>query len=182
MLRLFAHATYDFLLHRNTAYGLTAAFVIAGLIPLFIRGLNESIEFTGGTLIQVHANKPEISSGALRSALDAGGIRDAEIQTFGANNEFVVRARLDPRAQVTERSTQQTAAAVDTMLARAFGAASYQIVRTEAVGPKVGGELRTRAILAILMSFGATLIYLWFRFEWRFSVAAIIATAKRNQR
>jgi len=177
MFRLFAHAAYDFLHYRNRAYTLTALFVIAGMIPLFVRGLNESIEFTGGTLIQVHANRPEINTGSLRTALDGGGLHGAEIQTFGQADELLIRARLDPRAQVSERVTQQTAAAVDTILTRTFGTGSYQIVRTEAVGPKVGGELRTRAILAVLMSFGATLIYLWFRFEWRFSVAAIIATA-----
>src|SRR5881296_1561064 len=108
MFRLFAHANYDFLRHRNTAYGLTALFVIAGLIPLFLRGLNESIEFTGGTLIQVHANRPEINTGSLRNALDGGGLRGAEIQTFGQADELLIRARLDPRAQISERATQQT--------------------------------------------------------------------------
>ncbi len=178
MFRLFAHANYDFLRHRNLAYAATALFVLAGLIPLFARGLNESIEFTGGTLIQVHANKPEINSGTLRSALDAAGIPGAEIQTFGSADEFVIRARIGATSgQVSERATQQTAAAVDSALTHALGAGSFQIVRTEAVGPKVGSELRSRAILAVLLSFGATLVYLWFRFEWRFSVAAIIATA-----
>src|ERR1051325_10231448 len=104
MLRLFAHAKYDFLRHRNLAYGLTIAFVVAGLIPLFVRGLNESIEVTGGTLIQVHANKPDLSPGSIRSALDAAGIPGAEIQTFGGADEFVIRARLNARAEVTERS------------------------------------------------------------------------------
>jgi preprotein translocase subunit SecF len=178
VFRLFAHANYDFLRYRNIAYAATALFVIAGLIPLLVRGLNESIEFTGGTLIQVRANKPEINSGSLRSALDAAGITGAEIQTFGNSNEFTIRARLDPRAtQVSERATQQTAAAVDSALTHSLGAGSFQVVRTEAVGPKVGSELRSRAILAVLLSFGATLVYLWFRFEWRFSIAAILATA-----
>src|ERR1051326_4883505 len=112
MFRLFAHANYDFLRHRNTAYGLTAAFVVIGLIALFVRGINESIEFTGGTLIQVHANKPDINSGSIRTALDGGGVPGAEIQTFGAPNEFAIRARLDPRNQ-SSRSTEQTAAVVD---------------------------------------------------------------------
>jgi preprotein translocase subunit SecF len=178
MFRLFAHANYEFLKYRNLAYGITAGFVLLGLVALFTRGVNESIEFTGGALIQVHAQKPEINSGTLRSALDAAGITGAEIQTFGAENEFVIRARLNADAgQESDRATQQTAAAVDSALTRALGASSFTIVRTEAVGPKVGNELRSRAILAVLLSFGATLIYLWFRFEWRFSVAAIIATA-----
>ena len=58
-----------------------------------------------------------------------------------------------------------------------LGAGSYTVLRTEAVGPKVGGELREKALMAILLSFVAVLIYLAFRFEWRFGVAAVIATA-----
>jgi preprotein translocase subunit SecF len=66
---------------------------------------------------------------------------------------------------------------VDSALARQFGAGHYTIVRTEAVGPKVGGELRQKALLAVLLSFGATLVYLAFRFEWRFGLAAVAASA-----
>jgi preprotein translocase subunit SecF len=177
MFRLFAHAKYDFLRWRNVAYSVTALFVIAGTVPLAVRGLNESIEFTGGTVMQVHANKPEINTAAIRAALDAGGMKGAEIQTFGAPDEFLVRTRLSAHASVDEGTASATAAAADTLLRKAFGAGSYQVGRREAIGPRVGGELRSRAILAVLMSFGATLLYLWFRFEWRFSVAAIIATA-----
>lgn len=176
MFRLFANANYDILRSRKLAYGLTVLFVIVGSIPLFVRGLNESIEFTGGTVMQLRADKPEITIGAVRQALEGGGLAGTEIQTFGAPNEFVVRARLDARAEVTEETTQQTAAAVDSILTATFGAGSYLIQRTEAVGPRVGAELRTRAVLAVLMSFGATLLYLWFRFEWRSSVAAVLAT------
>lgn len=61
-------------------------------------------------------------------------------------------------------------------LTAAFGESGYEVMRTEAVGPKVGGELRQKALMALFLSFAATLVYLWFRFEWRFAVAAILAT------
>ncbi len=176
MFRLFAHADFDFLSLRKRAFWIAGAFIGIGLVLLAVRGLNESIEFTGGTLLQIHATDPGISTGTLRSALATAGIEGAEIQTFGAPDEFVIRARLDPRADVSPQSTQETSTAVDDALEDTFGTDAYQIVRVEAVGPKVGAELRQRALLAIFLSFGATLIYLWFRFEWRIGVAAIAAT------
>ncbi len=177
MIRFFANANYDFMGVRRWAYVATAAFALPGLMLFPLRGLNESIEFTGGTLIQVTANNPTVTEGSIRSALDAAGLRGAEVQTYGAPNEFVIRTRLSPTASQLEGTTQQTAAVVDSALGLAFGADRPAIVRTEAVGPKVGGELRQKALLAIVLSFGATLIYLWFRFEWRFGLAAVAATA-----
>lgn len=177
MFRLFDAAKYDFLRLWKLAAVIALAFALPGLALLGVRGLNTSIEFTGGTLIQVHARDAAVRTATIRSALTGAGLSGAEIQTFGAPDEFVIRARLDPRLEVTGETTQETAAAVDTTLAEAFGRDSYEIVRTEAVGPKVGSELRQRAQLAILMAFGAIFIVLWFRYEWRFGLAAVIATA-----
>ena len=177
MFRLFKDAKYDFLGIRRYAYATTLVIALPGLAFLLFRGLNESIEFTGGTLIQLQARNPAIAEGGIRAALNQAGIPGAEVQRFGGPDEFVIRARLDPEVVQSTESTQETAAAVDTALTQAFGAATYDIVRIEAVGPKVGGELRQKALMAILLSFGATLVYLWFRFEWRFGIAAIGATA-----
>jgi preprotein translocase subunit SecF len=116
-----------------------------------------------------------MSTAAIRGALQRGGIEGPEIQTFGATNEFVIRARLQAGTG-NNQSTQETTTAVETALTEAFGVERYETVRTEAVGPKVGGELRQKAMLAILLSFGVTLLYLAFRFEWRFGVAAVAAT------
>ncbi len=176
MLRFFGDAHYDFLGARKKAYIVTLTFITLGLSLLLFRPLNPSIEFTGGTLIQMHANDSAIETGGIRAALEAVGLTGSEIQTFGAPDEFVIRARINADETTTVESTQRTRAVVDSALAAAFGPESYEIQRTEAVSAKVGGELRTKAFLAILMSFGATLIYLWFRFEWRFGVAAVAAT------
>src|SRR3989442_11358771 len=178
MIRLFANADYDFIKWRRWAYGITAAVIIPGFSLFLIRGLNYSIEFTGGTLIQVQTVEP-VGTERIRGALDAAGIRDAEIQQFGAANEYVIRARIGRADAVVEGSTETTAAAVDSALARALGPAPehYKILRTEAVGPKVGRELQGKAFMAILLSFVVTLIYLAFRFEWRFRLPALLATA-----
>src|SRR5881628_2737378 len=173
MIRLFANANYDFIKWRRWAYGLTAAIIVPGFLLFFVRGLNYSIEFTGGTLIQV-TTKEAVGTAKLRAALDAAGIRDAEIQQFGSPLEYVIRARLGHTAEAA--STLSTAQAVDSALAHGLGAQQYEIVRTEAVGPKVGGELQQKAFWAILGSFIVVLIYLAFRFEWRFGLAAVLAT------
>lgn len=176
MFRILHQTNVDFLAARRWAYGIGLALVLAGLGSLAIRGVNASIEFTGGTLIQVTGRSDAVTAASLRSALGQAGIAGSEIQNFGSVREFVIRARLDPRAVVGDETTQQTAAAVRAALVSAFGAEAFVIERAEAISPKVGGELRQKALTALFLAFSATLLYLWFRFEWRFAVAAILAT------
>jgi preprotein translocase subunit SecF len=175
MLRLFSNAKYDFIGARRYAYGLTAAILIPGLIFLLAKGLNYSIEFTGGTLLQIQSEKP-VNVAELRTGLDRQGLHGAEIQQFGAENEYVIRARV-AKAGSDANDTQATADAVRHALDNVLGSGNYTVLRTEAVGPKVGGELRQKAFLAIFLSFFAVLAYLAYRFEWRFGLAAVIATA-----
>lgn len=175
MTRFFAHANYDFIGVRKYAYAVTAAIILPGLLFLAVRGLNYSIEFTGGTLLQIKANGP-VNVGAVRSALDGQGIHGAEIQQFGTQTEYVIRARV-AKAGTDANDTQATASAVGQALDGVLGHGNYAIERTEAVGPKVGGELREKAFLAIFLSFFAVLAYLAYRFEWRFGLAAVAATA-----
>ena len=175
MLRLFSNAKYDFIGVRAYAYGVTALILIPGLLFLLLKGLNYSIEFTGGTLLQIQSKKT-VDVAHLREGLDREGIHGAEIQNFGAENEYVIRARVaKPGSDAND--TQATANAVGHALDNVLGAGNYVVVRTEAVGPKVGGELRQKAFLAIFLSFFAVLAYLAYRFEWRFGLAAIVATA-----
>jgi preprotein translocase subunit SecF len=177
MIRLFDNANYDFLRVRRYAYLVAALIAIPGLLMLAVRGLEESIEFTGGALIQVHTLDTTRTIGDLRAALTAGGIPGAELSTFGTSQDFLVRVQVtDPTAE-SDASAQATAVAVDSALVRALGPEAYRIDRVEAIGPRVGRELRAKALMAILLSFGATLVYLTIRFEWRFAVAAIGATA-----
>ena len=173
MIRLLANANYDFIKWRKWAYTLTALLIIPGLVELAIRGLNYSIEFTGGTLLQVETSRI-VSTAELRSDLDQAGIHGAEIQTFGADTAFIIRARLGASAVGT---TEATAAAVSQALEAKLGPGQFRIVRTEAAEAKVGRELQGKALMAILLSFVVVLIYLAIRFEWRFGLAAVLATA-----
>src|SRR3989454_11075478 len=114
MIRLFANANYDFIRWRRWAYALTAAIIIPGFALFLVHGLNYSIEFTGGTLIQVQTPQP-VGAATIRGALDAAGIRDAEIQEFGDPLDYVVRTRVGQGGggAVEAGPTQATAAAGD---------------------------------------------------------------------
>jgi preprotein translocase subunit SecF len=103
-------------------------------------------------------------------------VQGAEIQSFGSERELVIRARL-AKEGTNENDTQATSAALQQALDAVLGPGNYTVLRTEAVGPKVGGELRHKALMAIILSFVAVLAYLAYRFEWRFGVAAVLATA-----
>jgi len=174
-MRLFANANYDFIGRRRVGYLVSLAIILPGLLMLLVRGANYSVEFTGGTLLQVETKAP-VNVARVRSALGAAGVPGAELQTFGSDRELVIRARV-AREGSDANDTQATAGAVQSALDQAIGAGQYAIVRTEAVGPKVGSELRQKAVIAVLLSFAVVLAYLAMRFEWRFGVAAVIATA-----
>src|SRR6266550_1727967 len=176
MIRLFANANYDFIKWRRWAFSITGAIMLVGLAFLLTRGLNYSIEFTGGTLVQFEvAHKVPTSN--IRAALDQVGLSGADIYNFGADTSYVVRARLGAEAAQGEAGTQAVADAVARALDQSVGAGQYRLARREAVGPKVGRELQSKATIAILISFLVTLIYLAIRFEWRFGLAAVVATA-----
>src|SRR3989441_7652896 len=137
MIRLFANANYDFIKWRRWAYGLTAAIIIPGFALFLVRGLNYSIEFTGGTQMQVQTQEA-VGAASIRSGLDAAGIRDAEIKEFGSPIDGMVIARSGTGGGAREGSSEATGAEVDCALAHGLGAGGYSIRGTEAVGTKVG--------------------------------------------
>jgi preprotein translocase subunit SecF len=130
------------------------------------------VDFTGGTIVQLKFTQPP-DVAKLRAAIEAGGMKDPNIQEFGAATDYIVRVQGDTSSTGTERAAQQVQDAVTSVV----GASGFKVDRYEAVGPRVGAELRRGAIIAILVSFGITLVYLAWRFEWRFGLAAVCATA-----
>ncbi len=170
-MRLFATADYKFLEQRKIGYGISATLIIIGLLSVLLHGgLNYGVDFTGGTLFQVRFSE-DVSASDVRSSLGAVGFTNIQVQDFGTRGEFLIRM-----AEFIEGGDRELATRVDRELTNKFGEGSYVVLRREAVGPKVGVELRQRAIGAVLISFLLTLLYLGFRFEWRFGLAAIIAT------
>ncbi len=175
MLRILHDTKVDFIRLWRWSTAITALFIVPGLIMIAIAGFRYSIEFTGGTLMQLEfTTAPDV--GEVRSALSDAGISGAEIQTFGSPRELQVRAQDEQHVEQQSLGAESVAQRIRTALDARYGANAYRVVRMEGVGPRVGAELRQQALLAIVLSFAATLIYLAWRFEWRFGVAAIIAT------
>jgi preprotein translocase subunit SecF len=124
----------------------------------------------GGTLVQVRFTDA-VTAGDIRGAL--GAQNAAQVTRFGADeSEFLIRAPLAGDASIT-----QVAEEIEGLLTERFGAGSFEVRSTELVDAKVGAELQQKALLAVLLSMALTLAYLAFRFELRFGLAAIIATA-----
>jgi preprotein translocase subunit SecF len=176
MLRILHDTNYDFIRWWKVMAGITIAFIVLGLGSLAIKPPNWSIEFTGGTLMQLaFTQQPDV--GEIRATLDQAEIHGAEIQQFGTNRDFTVRAQNAGAVAAQANGAETIAVRIEQVLRQKFGENSFKVIRTEAVGPRVGGELRRGAIIAILLSFLITLIYLSIRFEWRFATAAVIATS-----
>src|SRR4029078_9759906 len=134
-----------------------------------------SMEFPGATRKQHEFKKP-IDVAALRSHLDAAGIHGAEIQQFGTNREFTIRAQESEQKGAATTGAETVSQKIEAVSNQEFGVGNVRFVRTEAVGPRVGDELTRDAFIAMLLSFLVTTVSLAIRFEWRFALAALIAT------
>jgi preprotein translocase subunit SecF len=173
-MRLFQNASYKFIENRRTAYVFSGVLIAVGIAAMIYNvttlgsWVRYGVDFTGGSLVQVQF-QDDVSIEDLRSAL--GGV---EITRFGeaTAHEFVVRAPLDESSSITDVASRIEGQITATLPGRPF-----EVVRTELVGAKVGNELEQKASLAILFSFAITLLYLAIRFEFRFGLAAVIATA-----
>jgi len=175
-MRVFEHANYAFIENRQKAYLVSAVLLVITVGAMIFNiatigsWMNYGVDFTGGSLVQVRFAQT-IDESQLREAL--GGATAPPITRFGdaAQNEFVIRAPL------SETSITAVAEEIEAQIAAEMPGQPFEVVRTELVGAKVGSELQQRAALAILISFGLTLVYLAVRFELRFGMAAVIATA-----
>jgi preprotein translocase subunit SecF len=176
MLRILHDTKYDFIKYWKHAAILTIAFIVVGAGMLSVRGINFSIEFTGGTLIQVLFTQPP-GADAVRGAVDQAGYRGSEITQFGRPTEYTIKVP-PPHAGQAAANADSTAASIIQVLNQRLGPSNKaSVMRSESVGPRVGDELKGKALTAVLISFIVTLIYLAIRFEWRFGVAAVAATA-----
>ncbi len=175
MLRIFHNTSYDFNRWWKPAAIGSGLFIIIGLVVIALKGLSYSVEFTGGTLKQLEFSTP-VSTSDIRETLEKAGFEDAEIQQFGSQNEFTVRVAGAEDVAEQEGGAEIISEQVNAALVDRFGEQAITVVRTEAVGPRVGKELRRNALFAVLISFVIVLIYLAVRFEWRFGLAAVVLT------
>ena len=155
--------TINFMGVRNIAFALTVLLTLIALGSLFTKGLNLGLDFTGGTQIELSYQQPADLSN-IRSQLSGAGYGDAVVQSFGATTDVVVRMQgNDPDLGIK----------VATALRQA--GEQLEVKKVEFVGPQVGEELRDQGGLGMLLALGGVMLYLAFRFQWKFGVGAIIS-------
>lgn len=159
----------NFLKHRRIAF-IFSLFLVASSIGLFVvKGLNLGIDFKGGILIEARNTTGPADISGLRADLGQLGLGDISLQEFGTPTDVLVRVQ---RQEGDEEAQIAAIAEISSTLGD-----SYDIRRTEFVGPTVGAELAEKGMLAVACALLAIMVYIWFRFEWQFSIAAILALA-----
>jgi preprotein translocase subunit SecF len=148
---------------------------LAAVFFLVTRGLHLSVEFTGGTLMEVSYAQPA-DLNAVRTAVTQLGIGDVQVQNFGTSRDVLIRMPA-PKGDSADRQSDQVIAALKAAdpSVRPDGSPSVQLRRKEFVGPQVGDELATDGLKALAFVVVGIMLYLAVRFEWKFAVAAIIA-------
>ncbi len=162
----------DFIGLRNRAFVLSFVLVglgLFGFVMVSIGKANLSVDFTGGTSVQIRFAQP-MSIGDLRSVLTAGGIEDVQIQQVAGQNDFFIKTQLQQTG--TERAQDRMGA----VISKAYPGNKFQVLSSEMVGPIVGKTLKQHAIIAIILSLAGIVIYIAWRFNFVFGVAATIAT------
>ncbi|WP_304617317.1 protein translocase subunit SecF [Paracoccus sp. (in: a-proteobacteria)] len=165
----------DFFRWQKLTFGLSALMMIASVIVLFVNGLNFGIDFRGGTTIRTEATQP-VDVAAYRAALAGMDLGDVAItQVFDPGfreDQHVAQVRISAQDGV-ESVSPETIRAIEAALQQVDPSITFPSV--ESVGPKVSGELIKTAIYAVLAALVAISIYIWLRFEWQFSVGAIVS-------
>ncbi len=150
---------------RHVAFALTVVLTVASLASLMVKGLNFGLDFTGGTLIELGYERP-VELEQVRGQLVQSGFGDAVVQSFGATTDVLVRMPGDD-PQLGER--------IADALRGADSANSVSVKRVEFVGPAVGEELRDQGGLGMLLALGGILVYVAFRFQWKFGLGAVLS-------
>ena len=162
-----SETSYDFLRLRLPALGFSAALVTLSIGLFAIVGLNLGIDFRGGILIEARSGDGPADISGLRADLGQLELGDISLQGFGTESDILVRVQRQEGDEAAQIAAIQA-------ITRTLGD-NYDIRRTEFVGPTVGAELAEKGIWAVICALLAILVYIWFRFEWQFSVAAILA-------
>ena len=153
-----------FLKYKKITLFISLIFCLLSFFSVFINGLNFGIDFKGGSLIEVKSEE-SINISNVRSRLSSLNLGDVQIQNFGSEKNILVRV------EASSSENNSSVLSIITSELVSFG----EIQRTEVVGPKISSELIQKGILAIISAVGLMLFYIWIRFEWQFSLGAVLA-------
>ncbi|MCB9989410.1 MAG: protein translocase subunit SecF [Rhodospirillales bacterium] len=173
-IRLIPEGTnINFIGVRYVAFAISLLVILGSFGLFFNKGLSFGIDFTGGTMIEIRT--PVVADlGEMRTMLNGLGIGAVSIQEFGAPEDLLIRL---PQQEGGPEEQQAAIVKVRAAVDEQFGAEAVEYRRTEFVGPQVGEELKKAGFFAIIFSLAGILVYIWFRFEWQFGVAAVMALA-----
>jgi preprotein translocase subunit SecF len=141
--------------------------VIVSISLLLFKGLNYGVDFKGGTLIELRTNNDQISISKLRKSFMNMKLGDVSVKQFGNKNDYLIKFE-------KKNNNDDMILSIKKDLTKSIGS-DFNFRRVESVGPKISSELLKSGILAIFLSLTAMLFYIWIRFEWQFSLGAIIA-------
>ncbi|MBB3101910.1 protein translocase subunit SecF [Azomonas macrocytogenes] len=157
--------TINFMGARHAVLAVTLLLILASLASLLFKGLNYGLDFTGGSMVELSYSKP-VDLNTVRMQLQEAGFEGAVVQSFGATTDVVVRMPSED-------------AQIGVQIAKALqangGDAAFSIHRVDFVGPAVGEELRDQGGLGMLLALGGILIYVAFRFQWKFGFGAVLS-------
>ncbi len=145
---------------------ISVTLVVISLTFLVFKGLNFGIDFKGGTLIELRSSDNKINVSSLRDNISQMNLGDISVKNFGNKTDFLIKFEINDNKDVIEK--------IQINLENSFGN-SFNFRRVENVGPKVSAELLRSGIIAISVALALMLIYIWIRFEWQFSLGAILA-------
>ena len=158
----------DFNKHFKIANIFSTCAIIFCLSIFFLKGLNLGIDFKGGTLIEIKSESGDVNIKDLRSSISNLNIGDISVKNFGTKQDFIIKLEL------SSKNNSENVNLIKNKISSYFND-QVSFRRVENVGPKVSNELINAGILAITLSLSAMLFYIWIRFEWQFSLAAILA-------
>ncbi|MCG6658539.1 protein translocase subunit SecF [Halomonas campisalis] len=163
-MKALVNRQFDFMGKRRAAFAISAALILVSILSLLFQQLNLGLDFTGGTLVEVrYAVAPSLE--AVRQTLEAAEFRDVSVQTFGASTEVLIRLQQAFDPEVGDRVVQ---------LLRRDGT-EVELIRAEFVGAQVGEELRDRSGMGLLVALGIVMLYVAFRFQYKFAIGALLA-------
>lgn len=166
-MRFFGKTNIDFMGKRRRWYLVSATIILIGMASLFYKGVDLGIDFLGGTELVVQFQQP-VGIGDVRSAIDKIGYGKAEIKSFGSDRDILIRTS-EQREGLTVSDQLRTG------LKEHFPQNPFIVQKEDKIGPKIGKELRSDAVYAVIASLIAIWIYVWFRFNFIFGLGAVVA-------
>ncbi len=162
----------NFMRLRWVSLAIATALALVAVWAIAFKGFNFALDFTGGTLVELHFDKP-IDIDPVRERIEKAGYTSAQVQSYGSSSDLLIR--LQSRDGATTAAASHTVAN-DVLKVVSTPENPARIARSEFVGPQVGGELARNAGWALAFVVVGFVLYIWFRFEWKFAIAAILTT------